>query len=58
VIVAKPGCVLTEQGVVAACVGRLATFKLPKRVILTDALPKNPTGKLLKRELRLRYAEA
>ena len=56
VIVAKPGCVLTEQGVVSACVGRLATFKLPKRVILTDALPKNPTGKLLKRELRLKYA--
>ena len=56
VIVAKPGCVLTEQGVVSACAGRLATFKLPKRVILTDALPKNPTGKLLKRELRLKYA--
>jgi fatty-acyl-CoA synthase len=56
VIVAKPGCALTEEGVVAACVGRLATFKLPKRVILTDALPKNPTGKLLKRELRLKYA--
>jgi fatty-acyl-CoA synthase len=56
VIVAKPGCVLTEQSVASACVGRLATFKLPKRVILTDALPKNPTGKLLKRELRLKYA--
>jgi fatty-acyl-CoA synthase len=40
----------------SACVGRLATFKIPKRVILTDALPKNPTGKLLKRELRLMYA--
>jgi fatty-acyl-CoA synthase len=56
VIVAKPGHVLSEQGVMSACVGRLATFKIPKRVILTDALPKNPTGKLLKRELRLMYA--
>ena len=56
VIVAKPGHVLTEQGVLAACAGRLAPFKTPKRVILTDALPKNPTGKLLKRELRLKYA--
>ncbi len=55
VIVAKPGHVLSEQGVMSACVGRLATFKIPKRVILTDALPKNPTGKLLKRELRLKY---
>ena len=56
VIVAKPGHVLSEEGVMSACVGRLATFKIPKRVILTDALPKNPTGKLLKRELRLMYA--
>jgi fatty-acyl-CoA synthase len=55
VIVAKPGHVLTEKGVLSACVGRLATFKIPKRVILTDALPKNPTGKLLKRELRVKY---
>jgi fatty-acyl-CoA synthase len=55
VIVAKPGHVLSEKGVMSACVGRLATFKIPKRVILTNALPKNPTGKLLKRELRLRY---
>ena len=55
VIVAKPGHVLSEKGVMSACVGRLATFKIPKRVILTDALPKSPTGKLLKRELRLKY---
>src|SRR5206468_10320218 len=55
VIVAKPGHVLSERDVMSACVGRLATFKIPKRVILTDALPKNPTGKLLKRELRLKY---
>ena len=55
VIVAKPGHVLSEAGVLSACVGRLATFKIPKRVILADALPKNPTGKLLKRELRSMY---
>ena len=56
VIVAKPGYALHEQGVIDACAHRLARFKCPKRVILTDALPKNPSGKLLKRELRLRYA--
>jgi fatty-acyl-CoA synthase len=55
VIVARPGHVLTEQSVLSACAGRLAMFKLPKRVILIDALPKNPTGKVLKRELRLKY---
>lgn len=56
VIVPKPGQVLTEDDVIAACRDRLAAFKLPKRVIFTDALPKNPSGKLLKRELRQRYA--
>ncbi|WP_374249799.1 acyl-CoA synthetase [Thermomonas sp.] len=56
VVVAKPGHVLTEAGLLAACRERLAGFKVPKRVILTDALPKNPSGKLLKRELRQRYA--
>jgi len=55
-IVAKPGHVLTEEGVIGACGDRLAHFKVPKRVILADALPKNPSGKLLKRELRQRYA--
>ncbi|MGJ7546181.1 fatty acyl-CoA synthetase [Variovorax sp. LT1R16] len=55
VIVARPGQELTEQGVLEACAGKLALFKIPKRVILIDALPKNPTGKVLKRELRLKY---
>jgi fatty-acyl-CoA synthase len=34
----------------------MAGFKTPKRVVFTDTLPKNPSGKLLKRDLRLRYA--
>ena len=56
VIVPKAGFTLTEAGVLAALEGRLAHFKTPKRVIFTDALPKNPSGKLLKRQLRLEYA--
>ena len=55
VIVTRPGHVLTEQSVLSACAGKLSLFKIPKRVILIDALPKNPTGKVLKRELRLKY---
>lgn len=55
VIVAKPGYQLTEEGVIAAASAKLASFKLPKRVYLTEALPKNPSGKLLKRELRRHY---
>ncbi len=30
----------------------MAGFKTPKRVVFVEALPKNPSGKLLKRELR------
>jgi fatty-acyl-CoA synthase len=30
----------------------MASFKAPKRVVFADSLPKNPSGKLLKRELR------
>jgi len=56
VIVVKAGHSLTEAELLAGLEGHLAHFKQPKRVIFTDALPKNPSGKLLKRELRLRYA--
>ena len=55
VVVAKPGHTLVEDEVIAACNESLAHFKVPKRVLLTDALPKNPSGKLLRRELRARY---
>jgi len=34
---------------------RLAGFKVPKEFIFVDELPKNPAGKLLKREIKKRY---
>ncbi len=57
VVVIKQGCVATEEILLAHCRERLATFKVPKRVMLVDRLPKNPSGKLLKRELRQVYAD-
>ncbi|MCU0762770.1 MAG: acyl-CoA synthetase [Hydrogenophaga sp.] len=55
VIVVKAGHSLTEAEVIAHCNQHMAAFKSPKRVVFADTLPKNPSGKLLKRELRLRY---
>ena len=56
VVVLKVGQVLDESAVIAHCAQHMASFKTPKRVIFTDTLPKNPSGKLLKRDLRVRYA--
>jgi fatty-acyl-CoA synthase len=56
VIVVKAGQLLSEDQVMAHCHQHMAHFKAPKRVLFTDSLPKNPSGKLLKRELRQRYA--
>jgi fatty-acyl-CoA synthase len=55
IVVLREGQSLTESEVIAHCAGKLARFKVPKRVIFTDSLPKNPSGKLLKRELRHRF---
>jgi fatty-acyl-CoA synthase len=55
VVVLRPGAELTETAVVAHCQLHMAAFKVPKRVVFTDALPKNPSGKLLKRDLRRQY---
>ena len=43
---------LDEAGVLAHCRGRLARFKLPKRVLFIDVIPRTPAGKALKRLLR------
>jgi fatty-acyl-CoA synthase len=56
VIVLKADQALTEAQVVAHCNQHMASFKVPKRVVFAESLPKNPSGKLLKRELRTAYA--
>ena len=57
-IVLKAGQALSEGEVMAFCRSHMASFKSPKRVVFTDALPKNPSGKFLKRELRRNYGNA
>ncbi|MGO9681018.1 MAG: AMP-binding enzyme, partial [Beijerinckiaceae bacterium] len=57
VVVVKSGHTLTEEKVLAHCTVSLASFKVPKRVVFAEALPKNPSGKLLKRDLRQEHAD-
>jgi fatty-acyl-CoA synthase len=52
VIVVKAGQSLSEPEVLAHSHTVLAGFKTPKRIVFAEALPKNPSGKLLKRQLR------
>jgi fatty-acyl-CoA synthase len=54
-VVPRDGENLTEADVIAHCREHLAGFKTPKQVFFVDALPKNPSGKLLKRSLRARF---
>ncbi|WP_262402260.1 acyl-CoA synthetase [Actinomadura sp. CNU-125] len=56
VVVAKAGAELGVDDVNAHARERLAPYKRPKYVVLAEALPKNPSGKILKRELRERHA--
>ena len=57
VVVLKDTEYLSEEAVIEHCRTELAHFKALKRIIFVDSLPKNPSGKLLKRDLRKRYAD-
>ncbi|MEN1968601.1 acyl-CoA synthetase [Lentibacillus sp. N15] len=57
IIVLKQGASLTTGEVISFCKERLSTFKVPKYVDFTDQLPKNPSGKVLKRALRDQYKD-
>ena len=55
VVVLKEGLSETADDLVQFCKDRLAGYKAPKTVAFVDDLPKNPTGKILKRQLREPY---
>ncbi len=52
IISLKPGAKATADAIVAYCKEHLAAYKYPRIVEFRDSLPKGPTGKILKRELR------
>ena len=49
---AAPDATTTPDELIEHCRGQLAKFKVPKEVVFVDELPRNPSGKVLKRELR------
>ena len=58
VVVLRPGEALDLDTLIAHCRGSLASFKVPRELILREALPRNPSGKVLKRVLREELAGA
>jgi len=51
-VVSADGASLTEQGVKDHVKANLAGYKVPRDVVFIEELPRNATGKVLKRELR------
>jgi acyl-CoA synthetase (AMP-forming)/AMP-acid ligase II len=56
-VVPRDGAAPSADDLIAHCRAHLADFKVPAEVHFLDEIPKGPSGKLLRRELRERYAE-
>ncbi|NQU07543.1 MAG: hypothetical protein HQ583_03195, partial [Candidatus Abyssubacteria bacterium] len=54
-VVLKPGAACTEEELINRCKADLGSYKKPKSVEFVDTLPRNPSGKVLKRVLREKY---
>lgn len=54
-VVLKAGINITEEELINYCKQNLASYKKPKSVDFVDSLPKNPGGKIIKKELRQKY---
>jgi len=58
VVVLKKGASIDADGIMEHCRAHLAGFKRPRSVVFVDELPRNPMGKVLKKDLRKRYGTA
>ena len=56
VVVAKPGAALSEEAIIESIKTRLARYKVPKRILLVEELPRNAMGKVQKNALRKTFA--
>jgi acyl-CoA synthetase (AMP-forming)/AMP-acid ligase II len=58
IVVLRPGQTASAEDIVDHARARIASYKLPKSIDFVESLPRNPTGKVLKRTLRAPYWEA
>ncbi|HMK65449.1 MAG TPA: acyl-CoA synthetase [Thermodesulfobacteriota bacterium] len=54
-VVIRKGETIQESELLELCKNHLAPFKMPKKIIFVESLPKTPTGKILKRDMRKSY---
>ena len=57
IVVLKKGETATAEEIMEYCRAELASFKRPRSIVFVDSLPRNPMGKILKRELRDKYGK-
>ena len=57
VVVPTPGVEVTEEEIISYCQGKLAKYKIPKKVVFVEALPRTATGKILKKELKAQFID-
>jgi acyl-CoA synthetase (AMP-forming)/AMP-acid ligase II len=55
IVVCRDDALLTEDDVISACRAKLAEFQIPRSIEFRSELPRNPSGKLLKRVLRAEF---
>jgi fatty-acyl-CoA synthase len=56
-VILNEGQHITEENLITALQGRIAHFKIPKRVFFVNDFPRNSTGKILKKELQKQFTE-
>jgi 4-coumarate--CoA ligase len=57
-VVPAPGATVTDAAIAAHLAGHLATYKMPRAIHFVDAIPKSPSGKILRRVLKAGLAPA
>ncbi|MGB3540516.1 MAG: malonyl-CoA synthase [Mesorhizobium sp.] len=57
IVILKPGAQLAEETILKSLEGKLAKYKLPKRILFDQSLPRNTMGKVIKSDIRKKFAD-